>query len=71
MNHPPSAQDRHGKTWKKYLAGLEESTGSFGSEEIIRCQACGKWVETVLAQFSRYTGEPTCAGCGQFEETGD
>ena len=70
MNHHPSAQDQPAKNWKKYIAGLEESTGSFGSEEIIRCHACGKWVETVLAQFSRYTGEPACADCAQSEETG-
>lgn len=69
MNHHPSAQDHPVKHWKQYIAGLAESTRPFGGEEIIRCHVCGIWVETVLAQFSRYDGEPTCAGCAQSEET--
>ena len=58
------------KSLDAYIQGLENSTGRFGGEETLRCQACGRWVETVRVQFSLYTGEPLCPGCAESEATG-
>lgn len=59
--------DHYLKSLGSYLKSVGESTGCFGDEETLRCHACGTWVETTLAQFSRYDGEPLCAGCAEAE----
>lgn len=58
------------KSFDASIQRLENSTGRFGGEEILRCQACGRWVETVGVQFSPYTGEPLCPGCAESEAIG-
>lgn len=57
------------KSLGPYLKSIGEDTGRYGDEEIIRCHACGTWVETIMAAFSRYDGEPLCASCAEAEET--
>lgn len=51
-----------------YIRGLGESTGRFGGEDTLCCHTCGHWIETTLAQFSRYDEEPLCASCAGTEE---
>ncbi len=71
MRHEQSAWnpdwDQYIKNLNHYINGLGESTGRLGGEESLRCHACGKWIETTLAQFSRYDGEPLCAACALAE----
>lgn len=67
---PIQDQDRTLKSWDAYIQNLEESTGHVGGVETLRCQACGRWVETVGVLFSPYTGEPLCPGCAESEAIG-
>jgi hypothetical protein len=76
MSQPSSAWVRATIAWERCsqsisqpITGWAESTRRVSDEESLHCQACGRWVEPVLAQFSRYTGEPLCPGCAEAEET--
>jgi hypothetical protein len=73
MSHEQAAWnpdwDQYIKNLNSYIKGLGESTGRFGGEESLRCHTCGTWVETTLAQFSPYDGEPLCADCALAEGT--
>ena len=60
---------RKPSSWDQYILGLKTSTGRVSDEDSLCCQSCGTWVETTLASFSRYTGEPLCPGCAQAEGT--
>ena len=67
--HPPIKDwEQYLKSLARYTRGLENSTGRFGGEETLRCQGCGRWVETVRTQFCRYSGEPLCLSCAASEE---
>ena len=69
MSHHQSA--RKPSAWDQYIQGLKNSTRCFSDEDSLCCQSCGTWVETTLASFSRYTGEPLCPGCAQAEESSE
>lgn len=65
-NHRP-AWSQPSPAWDNYIKGFGESTGRFGGEDTLCCHICGQWIETTMAHFSRYDGEPLCAGCAETE----
>lgn len=60
---------RKPSAWDQYIQGLKNSTSPLSDEDSLCCHTCGTWVETTLAHFSRYKGEPLCLGCAQAEGT--
>ena len=65
MHHQHAA--RQPSSWDRYIQGLENSTSLGVNDHTLCCHTCGRWIETDLAHFSRYTGEPLCAGCAEAE----
>ena len=61
---------KHEPTWQYHVKELYDGPGDAG-EDMVSCTLCGKRIETIIARFSRYDGEPLCAHCasaGEAEE---